>query len=38
MLKCALRLLRMARMGTLSMAKDDYLDVTVQLWMTRKVL
>ena len=23
---------------TLSMAKDDYLDVTVQLWMNRKVL
>ena len=38
MLKYVLRLPRMAGMCTISMAEDDYLDVTVQLWMARKVL
>ena len=38
MLKYGQRLLSMAGMCTISMAKNDYLDVTVQLWMARKVL
>ena len=38
MLKYSYRLLRMAEMCTVSMAEDNYLDVTVQLWMARNAL